>query len=107
MLLHTFLFENLTLEILCLWWNGAPFKWVQSLGIVPKNMPKGVILRTRPSLKHSPNIQSRFLLTSFKPEGENCCVITEQFLYFGDEVPMTYVTAAAAVLSSTLLELNN
>lgn len=83
---------------------------VQSLGIVPKNIPKEWSDLEDKPITHTFSKYSalRFLWISFKPGGQNCCVITEQFLYFGDEVPMTYVTAAAAaVLPSTLSQLNN
>lgn len=75
---------------------------------MPKNIPKEWSYPKDKPITHAFSKYSvfRFLRISFKPGGENCHVITEQFLYFGDEVPMTYVTAAA-VLSSTLLELNN
>lgn len=85
--------------------------WVLLLGIVPKNIPKEWSYLEDKPIIHTFSRYSvfSFLWISFKPGGENCYVITEQFLYFGDEVPITYVTAAAAAaaLSSTLLELNN
>lgn len=83
--------------------------WVLLLGIVPKDISKEWSYLEDKSIIHTFSKYSvfGFLWISFKLGGENCYGITEQFLYFGDEVPMTYATAAAAALSSTLLELNN
>lgn len=72
------------------------------LALCLRTYPKyAVIVRISPSLTFSKHSVFRLLWICFEQGGQNCWVVTEQ-LYFGNEVSMSYVTAAAAALSSIL-----